>query len=110
MDELIYNKHYITLNENGCIVDGFSDAFRTPSATDICINEFGGYQFRLFHNGEENPVLFNSDGVPLYRWNGSVIARGSGEIEADRVEPEPTEMEQLRADVDYIAIMTGVEL
>ncbi len=25
-------------------------------------------------------------------------------------EPEPTELEQLRADVDYIAIMTGVEL
>ena len=25
-------------------------------------------------------------------------------------EAEPTEMEQLRADVDYIAIMTGVEL
>lgn len=26
------------------------------------------------------------------------------------VEPQPTAMEQLRADVDYIAIMTGVEL
>lgn len=26
------------------------------------------------------------------------------------VEPEPTETEQLRADVDYLAIMTGVEL
>ena len=25
-------------------------------------------------------------------------------------ETEPTEMEQLRADVDYIAVMTGVEL
>lgn len=24
--------------------------------------------------------------------------------------PEPTEMEQLRADVDYLAIMTGVDL
>lgn len=25
-------------------------------------------------------------------------------------EPEPTETEQLRADVDYLAVMTGVEL
>ena len=30
--------------------------------------------------------------------------------EAPVVETEPTEVEQLRADVDYIAIMTGVEL
>ena len=28
----------------------------------------------------------------------------------DPVEPEPTETEQLRADIDYLAIMTGVEL
>lgn len=26
------------------------------------------------------------------------------------IEPTPTEIEQLRADVDYIAVMTGVEL
>ena len=30
--------------------------------------------------------------------------------EAEDTESEPTEMEQLRADIDYIAIMTGVEL
>ena len=28
----------------------------------------------------------------------------------EEAEVEPTEMEQLRADVDYLAIMTGVEL
>ena len=26
------------------------------------------------------------------------------------IEPEPTEAEQLRADIEYLAIMTGVEL
>ncbi len=31
-------------------------------------------------------------------------------IESELTEPEPTEIEQLRADVDYIAVMTGVEL
>lgn len=30
--------------------------------------------------------------------------------ETTETEPEPTEIEQLRADVDYIAVMTGVEL
>ena len=30
--------------------------------------------------------------------------------ETEPTDPEPTELEQLRADVDYIAVMTGVEL
>ena len=35
----------------------------------------------------------------------------AGEIPAvEEIEPEPTEIEKLRADVDYISIMTGVEL
>lgn len=32
------------------------------------------------------------------------------DAEPEEVEAEPTEVEQLRADVDYLAIMTGVEL
>lgn len=32
------------------------------------------------------------------------------EVEIEETEPEPTEFEQLRADLDYIAVMTGVEL
>ena len=51
--------HYITVDAQGCITSGFSDAFREPSETDICINERGGYQFRLFPTGEENPLLFD---------------------------------------------------
>lgn len=31
-------------------------------------------------------------------------------VEVPEVEAEPTELERLRADIDYIAIMTGVEL
>lgn len=82
-----YNKHYIRCREDGCIVDGFSDAFRQPKDMDICINEQGGYQFRLFPDGEENPVLFNFDyTIPLYRWeNNEVIRRTEEEIEADKI-------------------------
>lgn len=44
--------------------------------------------------------------------DGVLVAVAQGVIpEPEPVpEPEPTETEQLRADVDYIAIMTGVEL
>lgn len=34
----------------------------------------------------------------------------SPEVAVEPTKAEPTEMERLRADVDYIAIMTGVEL
>ena len=40
----------------------------------------------------------------------TAMTEGTMPEPAPEVEPEPTEMEQLRADVDYIAIMTGVEL
>lgn len=32
------------------------------------------------------------------------------ETATEETEPEPTEIERLRADLDYIAVMTGVEL
>ena len=85
MDEMMfYNKHYITVDEQNRIIDGFSDAFREPKDTDICINEQGGYQFRLFHDGEENPSLLSMYRVPLYEWNGAaVILRSKEAFDAD---------------------------
>lgn len=87
-----YNKHYITVDERNRIINGFSDAFRQPSETDICINEKGGYQFRLFPGGEENPALYDmEDRIPLYKWDGAVVERTAEEIEADRAAlPDPT--------------------
>lgn len=99
MDEL-YNNHYITLDEQSRIVDGFSDAFRQPADTDICINEQGGYQFRLFPDGAENPTLFDRE-IPLYKYkDGEIVKRTTEELEADRAAkpaPEPTADELINA-------------
>lgn len=105
MDEMIfYNKHYISVDEQNRIINGFSDAFRQPSNTDICINEQGGYQFRLFPGGEENPALFDREGmIPLYAYiDGEVVKRTEEEIEVDRAalivpKPEPTAEELINA-------------
>ena len=111
-----YNKHYISVDAAGRIVDGFSDAFREPSETDICINEQGGYQFRLFPNGEENPFLYEEHMIPLYKYdNGEVIKRTTEEIEADidaLPEPEivPSQLDQIEAQVTYTAMMTDTLL
>lgn len=111
-----YNKHYITTDVQGRIISGWSDGpHRDRDTTNaICINEQGGYQFRLTPGGEENPVLFTMDGVPLYRWDGEQAVRRTGEeIEADRAaipEPPPSAQEQMRADIDFLAAMQGVSL
>lgn len=73
--EGLYNKHYITVDDRGRITDGWSDG-PCPNkdiSKAICINEQGGYQFRLFHDGEENPTLFDADGVPIYKYEDEEI-------------------------------------
>ena len=116
---LFYNKHYITVDDQGRITDGWSDGPRRDKPTEgaICINDRGGYQFRLIidkKETEENPPLWTMDGIPLYKYvDGAVQERTEEEIEADRAlipPPPPSETEKLRADMDYIAIMSGIEL
>ena len=114
--EQFYNKHYIVTDARGRITDGWSDGpFPDRDATDaICIEEQGGYQFRLFPGGEENPALSTGEGVPLYCWDGeTVVPRTAEEIQADLAaipEPLPSEQERLRADVDFLAALQGVSL
>jgi len=104
MDE-IYNKHYIKTRADGAIIDAFSDGPNPDrnTADAICINEQGGYQFRLFPNGEENPSLYNMDGIPLYKWDGQAVQlRTEAEIAAERAAipaPPLSEMELLRQEV-----------
>ena len=107
MDEF-YN-HYITIDERNRIINGFSDAFRQPSDTDICINEQGGYQFRLFPDGEENPMLFTENGIPLYEYNDAVFARTTEAIAADEAalpvpEVVPSVNEKMAALEEQLAI------
>jgi hypothetical protein len=83
MDKL-HNKHYVRTDAEKRIIRGFSDSFEQPQDGDICINEQGSYQFRLFPNGEENPPLFTNDGVSLYKWDGKAVKRRADkEIETE---------------------------
>lgn len=111
-----YNKHYITTDAQGLIVDGWSDGPHPGRGADgaICINEQGGYQFRFFPSGEENPALYTMDGIPLYKYqNNEIIHRSNIEIETDKMsipEPPPTVQERIEAQVTYTAMMTDTLL
>jgi len=95
-----YNKHYIKVDTRGHIISGWSNGPCSDKDVTgaICINEQGGYQFRLFQAGEENPDLYTFDGIPLYKWDGEgAVRRTEDEIAAERASwpaPEPTK-EQL---------------
>lgn len=119
MDELgtIYNKYYLKTREDGAITDAWSDGPHRDRDTDgaVCFNERGGYQLRLAVDGvetEENPVMWTRDGVPLYKYvDGEVKRRSEAEIEADRSKlppAAPSPLEQLRADLDFVMIMTDL--
>ena len=91
-----YNKHYIVTDAQGRITDGWSDGPFPDRDADgaVCMNEQGGYQFRLFPGGEENPALSTGEGVPLYCWDGeTVVPRTAEEIQADLAAmlPDPLE-------------------
>lgn len=111
MDEL-YNKHYVTVDDRGRITDGWSDGpfFNKDTSNAFCINEQGGYQFRLTQEWEENPTLFDRNGIPLYKLvDGQVMERTEDELLADRQAipaPAPTATERLEAQVTYTAMMT----
>lgn len=128
-----YNRHYITVDSENRITFGWSDGPHPNRDTTgaICINNQGGYQFRLIyadcdepqttklpliHTSEENPPLYTMDGIPMYRWAEEAhiaVKRSKEEIAADRAAiptPPPTQQEQLRADVDFLAALQGVQL
>lgn len=113
-----YNKHYILIDSRSRIIDGWSDGPHPEKDTTkaICIEEEGGYQFRLWISGEENPPLYTDDWIPLYRYDREkmlIYPRTEEEIAVDRAAipaPPPSAQEQLRADVDFLAAMQGVTL
>ena len=101
--EQFYNKHYIKIDSSNRVVEGWSDGpHRDKDTTDaICINDKGGYQFRI-NGGEENPALFDWNGmIHLYKYEGGeVVKRTEEEIEADRAaipvpEPVPSPADQI---------------
>lgn len=107
------HRHYITTDTQGRITSGWSDGPHPERDTTnaICINEQGGYQFRLFPGGEENPSLFGMDGIPLYKYqNGEIILRDEEELKRDRLPSSITAKEQEILSTCHETIVKGFDI
>ena len=109
------SKVYIQTDTQGRILR-CEGGYTTPADLSgwTYIDEGTGDRYNLCQSHYFDGGLYTHDGIPRYRWDGSkAILRTDEELDADRAAvpaPAPTAQEQLRADVDYIAAMTGVSL
>lgn len=66
-----YNKIYARANENGIVVDIFSEAFKTPTENDVCIDETN-----TDRHGAQQYEVYDINGIANYAIvNGALIAR-----------------------------------
>jgi len=108
---LFYNNHYIRTDTSMNIIEGWSNGpynNRQVIEDDILLTDKGSYQFRLFPNGEENPLLYTFDHIPMYKWDGSsVVKRTEEEIAEDRA---AIEADRQKAEAERIANATETVL
>ena len=104
---------YVQTDEPGRIIAVNSSAF-VPAEWGTEIDSGFGDKYHHAQGNYFPQPIYTDDGIPRYKLvEGKAQERTEEEIQADRDEmPEslPTEQEQLRADVDFLAIMTGIDL
>lgn len=102
---------YAKVDKNNKITKVFSTCFEQPQETDILIKSGHGDEY-VHVQGQYQ--IYNEDGTHKYCMDNGIMRECTlEELEAERATfpvPEPSETDQLRADVDYIAVMTGIEL
>lgn len=105
---------YIRTDDMNRVIDISSDAFLRDLNGWQKIDEGYGDKYHHAQGNYLDGTIYDMDGIPLYKWDGSqVVKRTEEEIEEERAAipaPPPSPQEQLRADVDFIAAMTGVML
>lgn len=113
--DIIKSKVYVQTDSQGRITR-CEGGYTAPGDLTgwVQIDEGTGDQYNLCQTHYFDGGIYTDDGIPRYKLaGGQAVERTKEEIAADRAAlpvPPPTAEEQLRADVDYIAIMTGVQL
>lgn len=90
---------YLNVDENNYLLSVAKVGGGIEAEIDLENYDLNGDRIRA-HKWENDTLIFDAD----------KYAEIQAEKEAEEEQTQPTETEQLRADVDYIAIMTGIEL
>ena len=102
---------YVKIDKKNRIIAINSSAFLENNESWIKIDEGLGDKYHHAQNYYFDKPIYTADGVPRYKLvDGKAVERTTEEIQADVPEPQPTELEKLRADIDFLSIMTGVSL
>ena len=84
MDE--YNKIYARINANGVVVDIFSEAFKTPTENDVCINATN-----TDRHGAQRYKVYDENGIANYAIvNGALVERDKS-----------AELAEIKTTIDY---------
>ena len=87
MDEYIeYNKIYARVNANGIVVDIFSEAFKTPTVNDVCINATN-----TDRHGAQRYQVYDENGIANYAIVNGVL------VERDK----SAELAEIKTTIDY---------
>ena len=90
---------YLNLDENNYLLSVATVGGGLQAEIDLSAFDLSGNRIRA-HKWENDTLIFDADR----------LAEIEAESEASAAMEQPTELEQLRADVDYIAVMSGIEL
>lgn len=93
---------YLNIDENNYLLSIAKVGGGIEAEIDLTEYDLTGDRINA-HKWENDTLIFDADKY------AEIQAKKEAEQEQAQ-STEPTEIEQLRADVDYIAIMTGIEL
>lgn len=81
-----YNKIYARVNANGIVVDIFSEAFKTPTENDVCIDETN-----TDRHGAQRYQVYDENGIANYAIvNGALVERDKS-----------AELDKIKTTIDY---------
>ena len=104
---------YVQVNEGACVVAVNSSAFLTSTQGWVEVDRGSGDQYHHALGNYLPKPIYTDEGISRYKLEeGSVVERSPEELAADmaRLVRPITAMEQLRADVDFLAALQGVVL
>ena len=102
MEEYIeYNKIYAHADESGKVTDIFSEAFKTPTVNDVCINATN-----TDRHGAQRYQVYDEHGIANYALvNGILVKRDkTAELTKTRNVERISEIKRKLSETDYQAI------